>query len=316
MKKLLLITSLLITSIILIFSIKKPLRQASEVIYQNPKDTIANYYMIFKPKIQAKGLLILLPSFGETPEIASKETTIQDEANRMGLITVFPSLQYGNGSFYADSLSQGKLDTLILDLQKKYQLKDKPLYVGGFSLGGSGAVKYAERAYSSTNLPKPKAIFALDPPLDFERMYKSCEYEIRISKSKIAAEESAYFIQRLQYEFQGSPVQNLKAYHQISPFSYSDTLQTAIKPLIKCPVMLISEPDMMWQMQERNRSLYELNTIDCSAMINSLRSLGNKNAQLILTSDKGYRKLTGKKNPHSWSIGDAEMIVNWLVKYQ
>ena len=314
MKKILLISSLLIASIILIFSIKKPLSQKGEVIYQNSKDTTANYYMIFKPEIQAKGLLILLPGFGETPEVASKETTIQDEANKMGLITVFASLQYGNGSFYIDSLSQGKLDTLIYNLQKKYQIKDKPLYIGGFSLGGSGAVKYAERAYSSTNLPKPKAIFAIDPPLDFERFYKSSEYLIKISKSKIATEESNYFIQRSQYEFQGSPLQNLKAYHQIAPYSYSDTLQAAIKPLIKCPIMLISEPDMMWQMQERNRSLYELNTIDCSAMINSLRSLGNKNAQLILTSDKGYRKLTGKKNPHSWSIGDAEMIVNWLMK--
>ena len=308
MKKLLLIILLVITSL------ETVIAQSREIIYQNPKDTTANYYMIFKPKIQAKGLLILLPGFGETPEAASKETTIQDEANKMGLMTVFLSLQYGNGSFYVDSLSQGKLDTLIFDLQKKYQLKDKPLYVGGFSLGGSGAVKYAERAYSSTNLPKPKAIFALDSPLDFERFYKSCEYQIRISKSKIATEESAYFIKRSQYEFQGSPLQNLKAYHQISPYSHSDTLQTAIKPLIKCPVMLISEPDMMWQMQERNRSLYELNTIDCSAMINSLRSLGNENAQLILTSDKGYRKSTGNKHPHSWSIGDAEMIVNWLMK--
>lgn len=255
----------------------------------------------------------MLPGFGETPEMAAKETTIQDKANKLGLITVFASLQYGSGSFYIDTLSQGKLDTLILNLQSKYQLKGKPLYIGGFSLGGSGAVKYAERAYSSKVLSKPRAIFAIDPPLDFERFYRSSEYQIRISKSKIGTEESRYFLERLRYEYQGNPVENPKAYHQISPYSYSDTLQTAIKPLLNCPVMLFSEPDMAWQMKERNRSLYELNTMDCSALINTLNSWGNKNAQLMLTSDKGYRKLTGKKNPHSWSIAEADLVVNWLI---
>jgi hypothetical protein len=315
MKKLLLGIILSIISLTLSFCVKKPLTKNSEIIYQNPKDTTANYYIVFKPQIQAKGLIVILPGFGETPEMAVQETVIQDKANKLGLLTIFASLQYGSGSFYIDTLSQRKLDTLILNLQSKFKLKDKPLYLGGFSLGGSGVVKYAERAYASKILPKPKAIFAIDPPLDFERFYKSSEYQIRLSKSKIATEESVYFLERLRYEYQGSPVENLKAYHQISPYSYSDTLQTAIKSLMNCPVMLFSEPDIAWQMKERGRSMYDLNTMDCSAMINTLNSWGNKNAQLILTSDKGYRKLTGKKNPHSWSIAEADLVVNWLMSF-
>jgi hypothetical protein len=80
--------------------------------------------------------------------------------------------------------------------------------------------------------------------------------------------------------------------------------------------MLISEPDIMWQMEERNRSIYDLNTLDCSLVINSLRLLGNKNAKLVLTNNKGFRKLTGKKNPHSWSIAEAEETVNWLINFK
>jgi Alpha/beta hydrolase of unknown function (DUF915) len=315
MKKLLLIIPLLTISLALSFCVKKPLTKTNEILYQNPKDTTTNYYIVFKPQIQTKGLLIILPGYGESPEMATQETTIQNEANKLGLLTVFASLQHGSGSFYIDTLSQGKLDTLILTLQNKYQLRDKPLYLGGFSLGGSGVVKYAERAYASKVLPKPKAIFAIDPPLDFERFYRSSEYIIRISKSKIATEESRYFLERLRYEYQGSPVENPKAYHQISPYSYSDTLQTAIKPLLNCPIMLFSEPDIAWQMKERNRSLYELNTTDCTAMINTLNSWGNKNAHLMLTSDKGYRKSTGNKNPHSWSIAEADLVVSWLMSF-
>ena len=80
--------------------------------------------------------------------------------------------------------------------------------------------------------------------------------------------------------------------------------------------MLISEPDIMWQMEERNRSMYDLNTLDCSMLINALRLMGNKNAKLILTNNKGYRKNNGNKNPHSWSIADAEETVGWLINFK
>ncbi len=79
--------------------------------------------------------------------------------------------------------------------------------------------------------------------------------------------------------------------------------------------MLISEPDIIWQMEERNRSMYDLNTLDCSLAINSLRLLGNNKAQLVLTTGKGYRKLTGKRNPHSWSILDTEQTIKWLISH-
>jgi hypothetical protein len=289
--------------------------QIKEIVYNNPKDSTTNYYYTFKANGQVKGLLLLLTSFGENLQTASNETDIQKVATDKGLITVFASLQYGTQTFFVDSLSQNTLDNLIVDLQKRYGLTDKPFYLGGFSLGGSGVVKYAERAYTSKTLIRPKAIFAIDPPLDLERMYLSLEQTVKQSKVEVAKMEAEYFIKRLEYEFQGNPHQYNSRYHNISPYSYTDTLQKNIKPLINCPIMLISEPDIIWQMEERNRSLYDLNTLDCSSVINSLKLLGNKNATLVITTGKGYRKLTGKRNPHSWSIANAEQTVNWLLQY-
>ena len=287
--------------------------QSKEIVFNNLKDSSTNYFIAYKPAGQVKGLLLLLPSYGENLQIASNETNIQIIAAEKGLITVFASLQYGTQTFYIDSLSQNTLDKLIINLQNKYGVKDKPFYLGGFSLGGSGVVKYAERAYASKTLVKPKAIFAIDPPLDFGKMYLSLEYAVRFSTVDIAKNEADYFIKRLQYEFQSTPQYDNKPFHIISPYSFSDTLQTNIKALINCPIMLITEPDIIWQMEERNRSLYDLNTLDCSMVINSLKLLGNKNAKLVLTTDKGYRKLTGRKNPHSWSIADSEQTINWLL---
>lgn len=287
--------------------------QTKEIVYLNPKDSLTNYFIAFKPQGQPKGLLLLLTSFGETPQIASNETDIQTIANKEGLLTIFASLHFGTQTFFIDSSSQANLDQLIPNLQKRYKLTDKPFFLGGFSLGGSGVVKYAERAYSRSDIPRPKAIFAVDPPLDFERMYYSLEYAVRHSNVEISKREADYFIKRLQYEFQSTPQFDNKPFQAISPYSFSDTSQTNIKTLVSCPIMLISEPDIIWQMEERNRSMYDLNTLDCSLAINSLRLLGNNKAQLVLTTGKGYRKLTGKRNPHSWSILDTEQTIKWLI---
>jgi hypothetical protein len=144
-------------------------------------------------------------------------------------------------------------------------------------------------------------------------MYYSLEYAVRHSNEDISKREADYFIKRLQFEFQSIPQVDNKPFQTISPYSFSDTNQTNIKTLVNCPIMLISEPDIIWQMEERNRSMYDLNTLDCSLAINSLRLLGNNKAQLVLTMGKGYRKLTGKRNPHSWSILDSEQTFKWLI---
>jgi hypothetical protein len=287
MKKIIILTITFLTTVC-VFG------QTKEIVYLNPKDSLTNYFIAFKPQGQPKGLLLLLTSFGETPQIAFNETDIQTIANKEGLLTIFASLHFGTQTFFIDSLSQANLDQLIPNLQKRYKLTDKPFYFGGFSLGGSGVVKYAERAYSRSDIPRPKAIFAVDPPLDFERMYYSLEYAVRHSNIP---------------QFDNKPFQT------ISPYSFSDTSQTNIKTLVNCPIMLISEPDIIWQMEERNRSMYDLNTLDCSLAINSLRLLGNNKAQLVLTTGKGYRKLTGKRNPHSWSIVDTEQTIKWLLSH-
>jgi hypothetical protein len=51
-------------------------------------------------------------------------------------------------------------------------------------------------------------------------------------------------------------------------------------------------------------------------MINELVLLGNTNAQLILTENKGYRKPNHRKQPHSWSIIDDEELIQWLQSFK
>ncbi len=304
------------TAVLLIILLYLPsFAQTGEIYYSNPEHNSVNYYITFKPEGQLKGLLLLLTSFGESPQTASKETEIPKIATKNGLLTVIASLQDGNMTFFVDSLSQATLDKLILELLEKYELKGKPFYMGGFSLGGSGVVKYAERAYNLEYLPKPNAVFAIDPPLDFERAYHSLEHTIRYNKILVAKREAEYFIKRIMYELNGSPVDNILNYYSVSPYSHSDTTMKNVRSLVDYPIRLIIEPDIIWQIENRNRGYYDLNAIDCAAVINTLNMLGNKNAMLVTTTNKGYRKITGNRNTHSWSIADADQTIKWLLQF-
>ena len=91
---------------------------------------------------------MLLPGFGELPELVFNTTLLPNIALENQLITVIPTLQDGWQSFYVDHESQETLDHVVMEVFKKYADKKLKFYIGGFSLGGSGVVRYAERAYA------------------------------------------------------------------------------------------------------------------------------------------------------------------------
>jgi hypothetical protein len=198
---------------------------------------------------------------------------------------------------------------MIKEVASKYNLKDLPFYVGGFSIGGSCAIKFAQNAST-----KPNAVFAIDPPLDFERFYNSAKRDLRLSKANEANEEFLYMIKRLEKEANGSPEESLKNYYALSPYSFSDTSQTSIKKIVDMPLRIYSEPDIDWWLKERGLDFTSMNVTDCSAMINELNRLGNNNATLIIAHNKGFRKPDNRRHPHSWSIVDNEELIDWLLK--
>lgn len=289
--------------------------QSYQVTYRNPKDSSVNYYITVQPVGQPKGVLVLLPGFGELPEYVYAETDLPKQAAQQGLLTVIATLKQGFQSFYIDETSQKTLDQIIREVQVRYNLAGKKLYIGGFSLGGSGAVRYAERAASISGLPRPNAVFAVDPPLDFRRLYESMSRVKRQSKSEMAVNEAQFFTERMRQEFGGIPNTNLNQYITLSPYSHTDTTARNAGLLRKTPIRLITEPDIDWQMTERNRDLYDLNTLDCVALVNYLRLSGNLNAVFVPTSGKGYRRQQKTRNPHSWSIADPRATIDWLLRY-
>ncbi len=65
-------------------------------------------------------------------------------------------------------------------------------------------------------------------------------------------------------------------------------------------------------MKERRADFTSMNSTECSALINELNRLGNQNAKLITTYNKGFRKPDNLRHPHSWSIVDNDELIKWL----
>lgn len=303
-----------IVLIFLFFSInsngQKAISLKTEKVFLDKSDTTKNGYTIIYPqKSGLKGYIFLIPGFGETAENILKQTSLPNKLAANGFLTIIPIFQDGVFSFGVDILSQQSFNRILKDVTSKHKLIDKDFYIGGFSIGGSCAIKYAENSTI-----KPKAVFAIDPPLDFERFYNSAKRDVRLSKENEANPENIYMIDRIEKETGGSPLTHLEEYYKLSPYSFTDARQTAIKNLINVPLRIYTEPDLNWWIKERKADFTSMNATDCSAMINELNRLGNKNATLITTHNKGYRKPNNLKHPHSWSIVDNDELIKWLLK--
>ena len=304
----LIITCLTFSMIIFSCKAQKATNIKTEKIFLD-NDTTKNCYLIIYPsKSPIKGYIFLLPGFGESPERVLQQSTLPLRLAESGLLTIIPTLQDGVFSFGIDDSSQKSFKKIISDVREKNKLTDQPFYLGGYSIGGSCVLKYAEDADS-----KPNAVFAIDPPIDFEQLYHSNKRNLRLSVNIQPNEESVFLVKKINELMNGTPENSITNYYKMSPYSYSDTAQTAIKQLLTVPLRIYTEPDIHWWMKERGMDYSSMNSTFHSAMINELNKLGNKNATLITTQNKGYRKPDHSRHPHSWSIVDSDELIKWLL---
>jgi hypothetical protein len=288
--------------------------QKVETVYLNTKDSTSNLYIVlYPPKLPYKGFAFLIPGMFQKANDVLVQTELPGYAAQQGILTIIPTFKTGISSFGFDTATQASFLELLEHVTTAYKLKGLNFYVGGFSIGGTCAIKYAELAFANNYPVKPSAVFAIDAPLDFERMYNGMLREIKFpNSSEDLVAESNYVLKRVMKEFGGSPSENLPEYHKKSPYSFNDTTQHSIKPLVSLPIRLYTEPDILWWINEGvDYSL--MNSFDFAAMTNELKRMGNKKVELMITTNKGYRKPDNTRHPHSWSIVDPKDIVQWML---
>jgi predicted peptidase len=283
---------------------------SEEITYRSVGNDWQNYYVTIVPEGQIRGLIVLLPGFGMPPEKFLYEIKFDSIAVRHGMILLFPSPQ-GPGTHYIDEASLDTLDLMIHEVSRTYNLNDKKFVIGGFSIGGTGALRYAQRIVEGKtkhHLTLAGA-FAVDSPLDFERLWFSFEKELKQGPSQ----EVEYFLKVLRNTLGGSPNQYRLNYSKSSPFLSQEENGGRAQLLKDTPLRFYVEPDTIWW-KENGWLEYEYqNAIDLDRISQQLQGLGNEHVELIKSAKKGFRK-NGKRHPHSWSIVNEQELFDWILK--
>lgn len=275
-------------------------------------DTSSLFYLKIIPKSKPIGVLVIMPSSGELVEAVMQQITLHQLAVEKGLIVIFPSINWGSCTFNEEHKF---LDIIFKQVATEYEIPRDKFVLGGLSGGGMVSLTYVEKAIreKGTTYVIPKAIFALDPPLDFAHLYLHAQQDVEKNNFPAAVNEGNWLMRMYETELGGTPQQVPEQYIRFSIYSHSERDGGNAKYLLNTPVRIYTEPAIEWQMKYRHRDFYNLNCTDISAMINLLQLNGNSNAEMIVTYDKGVR-IDGTKHPHSWSIMDSKDCLDWILK--
>lgn len=284
----------------------------SSNLYINDDDGSDLYYLKLIPKGEIKGAIVILPSGGETTQNLLKQVSIPKLAFNKGIATIIPSINWGTED---RNVEIETLNIIFKDIIQKHDIPKENFILGGLSNGGMISLSYAQQSVKEKGKTflKPKGVFGLDVPLDKAHFYEYCQREIKRDFSELGVGEAQWIMNDYNKIYGGSPQEFPEKYIKASIYSNGIENGGNAKYLKHIPIRMYTDLDVNWLMNKRRRNLYDWNGTDIVAMINDLKLMGNKDANVIVTMGKGVR-LNGTKHPHSWSIMDNKDCFNWIEK--
>ena len=282
--------------------------QQMEYIQLDDSRSKTSFYMAMKPLQEAKGMLVLLPGFGQIPQMVFPETKIPNIAYMNSLLTVIVA---GGDKIYADETVTNHLNRTLEDAIKRYNIAPEKVIIGGFSAGGTIALRYVEKCLEKPDAypTQPAAVFTIDSPIDLFELWKYMERELDRNFSEAGTAEAKFVMNIMQQELGGSPYTHAETYALLSPFQVAEK-NGHEKWLKDIPVRLYHDVDLIWLLKNRRRSAYDMNAAPASELISRLLQMGNEQAELMIAEQAGVRS-NGQRHPHSWSIVNEPDFIQW-----
>ncbi|HPH47797.1 MAG TPA: alpha/beta hydrolase, partial [Chryseolinea sp.] len=153
------------------------LAQNFEKIIIDKSDPVTGYYLAVVPKGEIESVLVLFPGFGEKPESVLAETKLHNTAFNNNILTLI--VPFGN-KIYADVPTINNINRALTDSIKRMQLNPDKFVIGGFSAGGTIAMRYVELCMEKPEAfpTRPKAVFTIDSPIDLIDLSKYFDREL------------------------------------------------------------------------------------------------------------------------------------------
>jgi pimeloyl-ACP methyl ester carboxylesterase len=262
-------------------------------------------YFYIEPSQEIKGVLILLPGWGESVQSIFEKTSLPRLLLAKGFVTIVPQLRQ---TLFADDYTISEINEIIKIQSARYNSNELNFFIGGLSAGGAIAISYAEYLLEVDTTSKLKGVFAIDPPLDLRRTYISAENKIKYNcQNKLIGKEGSFIKNYLLHNLKGSPQERPDQYLKYSAYSANVHDGGNAKFLKNIPVRLYSEPDLDFVRKTYCDELqYEdINAVDLEKMNKFLLGIGSNIVEYITTKGKGF---------HSWNILDPVDCTNWILK--
>jgi hypothetical protein len=208
------------------------------------------------------------------------------------------------------------LVTRIGAVLRDNDLRDAPLFLAGLSLGGTRALRIADFIATRSGGPelRLRGAAVIDAPLDMERLLQTERRAAALAFHPVAEDEGRWVTYLLETHLGDDPGASPSAYRAYSPYAHAAPDGGNAAHLIDLPIRAYHEPDVDWWIENRGKSYYDMNSLDLAGLVNTLRILGNEDAELVTTHGRREGYAEGA-SPHTWSIVDNRDLVRWFLSH-
>jgi hypothetical protein len=280
--------------------------QNIEKVAFDSKDSTDGYYLAIRPRSNnIKGTFVLFNSFS-TPDHMLPETKLHNVAYANDLLTIFVSMKQ---KLYADTSTTERLNTILKHIISKYSVDTSKFILGGYDFAGNIALRYTELTNENPSqfLIHPKAVIAIDSPIDLYGLWNWSERQIKKNSESVG--DAKYIIDLMTKEI-GTPSTNKSNYDKLTPFNNANAAPGNERHLKNTPVRLYYDADIEWQIK-RGNSLYDTNIPTGTELISRLLASDNSEAELIISKKPGVNS-KGIRTTNSLSIVDEVECIHWI----
>ncbi|HZG25467.1 MAG TPA: hypothetical protein VEZ17_12840, partial [Chitinophagaceae bacterium] len=285
--------------------------QNYEKVVYDKSDSSRAYYLVIRPlSKEAKGAIVLLSSF-LPPEALLPETKLANVASANEMLTIITSTRQ---KLYADSAATQIVSAVLKDVAARFSVDTSRFALGGYDEAGTIALRYTEFAYENAALfpVQPKAVFAIDAPVDLFGLWHRSEKEIRKNFYAGAVADAKYYLDTMTKE-NGTIYDHPGRYRHLTPFYKESDSPGNESFLRQVPVRLYYDTDIQWQLQNRRNSYDDTKLADASELIKRLLLAGNDKAEFVPSKLPGFRA-DGRRHPNSLSIVDEIDCIHWIKR--
>lgn len=261
-------------------------------------------YELIVPE-NAKAIILLFSGYPHS----MKQTNMEFPIEELALSSGFGIMRLAfNQHLWLSTLEKKQLNGLIDSALSEYNLADYPLFIGGFSSGGNIALLLANHMKEKDSSRAIQGVFVVDAPVDLHILWNSAKRKLAKDSTNL---EGKMIHQQFITNFGVGDSSRTKL-QAVSP--YNDGALASFDNLAnlkKVSLRFYTEPDTSWWQQNRGLDYEFMNSYPIGLLYQEAKRTGEYEVCLITSTNKGYRA-NGDRHPHSWSIVDQNLLIEWM----